>query len=117
MLSFYYLKNCSTCKNIIKKLGLIESEGLIDIKKQGITESELDFLHSLSGSYESLFSKRSQLYKQRKLKNVNLDEIDFKKLILEHYTFLKRPVLVIDDKIFIGNSPEIIKQAKNIING
>tara|TARA_B110000444_G_scaffold258392_1_gene299213 strand:+ start:36145 stop:36498 length:354 start_codon:yes stop_codon:yes gene_type:complete len=117
MLSFYYLKNCSTCKRIIRELDLVESENLIDIKKKGITESELDFLKSLSGSYESLFSKKSQLYKQRKLKDINLDEIDFKKLILEHYTFLKRPVLVIDDKIFIGNSPGVIKQAKSVING
>ena len=117
MLSFYYLNNCSTCKRIIKELGLIKSSGLIDIKKHPITKNKLEFLFSLSGSYESLFSKRSLLYKKRDLKDINLSEKDFKNLILEHYTFLKRPILVVDEKIFIGNSSKVIEQAKKILNG
>ncbi len=117
MLSFYYLNNCSTCKRIIKELGLIKSSSLIDIKKHPITKNKLEFLFSLSGSYESLFSKRSLLYKKRDLKKINLSEKDFKDLILEHYTFLKRPILVVDEKIFIGNSSKVIEQAKKILNG
>lgn len=117
MLAFYYLKNCSTCKRILKELNIADSEGLINIKNNPINESKLEFLKSLSGSYEALFSKNSQLYKKRKLKEKKLSEDDFKKLILEHYTFLKRPVLVVDKKIFIGNSPKVVEQAKNIING
>jgi len=64
-----------------------------------------------------LFSKRSLLYKKRNLKDINLSEKDFKNLILEHYTFLKRPILVVDENIFIGNSSKVIEQAKKILNG
>ena len=77
---------------------------LQDIKMSPVSESQLQQMKSLSGSYESLFSKRARLYKERNLKDANLGEEDFKKLLLEHYTFLKRPVLVMEDSIFIGNS-------------
>ena len=117
MLAFYYLKNCSTCKRILKELNIADSEGLINIKNNPINESKLEFLKSLSGSYEALFSKNSQLYKKRKLKEKKLSEDDFKNLILEHYTFLKRPVLVINKKIYIGNSTKIIALAKEALDG
>lgn len=117
MLSFYYLKNCSTCKRILKELEISDTANLIDIKNNPLNKKTLELLKSLSGSYEVLFSKKAQLFNKRELKDQNLSEDDFKKLILEHYTFLKRPVLVIDKKIFIGNSPKVVEQAKNIING
>ena len=117
MLSFYYLKNCSTCKRILKELKISNSLGLVDVKNKPINNTDLEFLKSLSGSYEALFSKKAQLYKKRNLKDQNLSEDDFKKLILEHYTFLKRPVLVLDNNIYIGSSPKVIDQAKENLNG
>lgn len=83
-----------------------------DIKTQAITEEELEAIHNLSGSYESLFSKRAQLYKKRDLKNQDLSEEAYKNLILEHYTFLKRPVIINNDQIFIGNSKKTVEAAK-----
>jgi arsenate reductase len=81
-----------------------------DIKQNPITAEELEEMHRLSGSYESLFSKKAQLYKSMDLKNKSLTEADFKNYILEHYTFLSRPVFIIDDKIYIGNSQQNILQ-------
>ncbi len=111
MKTFFYLSTCSSCKRIVQSLNLPPSVELQDIKKQPISEAQLDYLYSLSGSYEALFSKRAQLYKQRNLKLQNLTESDYKKLILEHYTFLKRPVLVIKDALFIGNNAQVVQQA------
>jgi arsenate reductase len=65
-------------------------------------------MHALSGSYEALFSRKAQLYKSLDLKNKTLTEADYKKYILEHYTFLSRPVFIIDGKIYIGNSQKVI---------
>jgi arsenate reductase len=65
-------------------------------------------MHQLSGSYEALFSKKAQLYKSMDLKNKSLTENDYKKYILEHYTFLSRPVFIINNAIYIGNSPKNI---------
>jgi len=89
---------------------------LQDIKTIVITSSQLEEMRVLSGSYEVLFSKRARLYKEKDLKNANLTEDDYKKYILEHYTFLKRPVLLYMDAIFIGNSKKTIALAKEYIH-
>lgn len=110
MNKIYYLASCDTCRKIIK--GLPKDIDLIfhDIKQNPITEIELEEMHRLAGSYEALFSKKAQLYKSMDLKNKSLTEADFKKYILEHYTFLSRPVFIIDEKIYIGNSQQNILQ-------
>ncbi|MFA7445899.1 MAG: ArsC/Spx/MgsR family protein [Flavobacteriaceae bacterium] len=106
----YYLKTCDTCKKIIKSLP--DTTGIIfqDIKENPVTVKQLEEMYALSGSYEKLFSKRAKLYKERNLKDENLSEKDFKQLILEHYTFLNRPVFILNQKIFIGNSPKTVQQ-------
>ncbi len=86
-----------------------------DLKVQGITDEELDELFNLTDSYEDLFSRRAKLYQERNLKDENLLEEDYKALILEHYTFLKRPVIVNNDKIFIGSSAKTVAAAKKSI--
>lgn len=87
-----------------------------DIKVQGITQEELDELFNLTDSYENLFSRRAKLFQERNLKNENLLEEDYKNLLLEHYTFLKRPVIVNNDKIFIGSSEKTVEAAKKSIH-
>lgn len=105
----YYLKTCDTCKRIIKSLPSVEEFVFQDIKENPITVKQLKEMYALSGSYEKLFSKRAKLYKERNLKDENLSENDFKGFILEHYTFLNRPIFVINNKIFIGNSPKMVE--------
>ena len=104
----YYLASCDTCRKIIKSLPNSDKLEFHDIRQNAITEAALAEMHSLSGSYEALFSKKAQLYKSMDLKNKSLTEADFKKCILEHYTFLSRPVFIIDDKIYIGNGQKNI---------
>lgn len=116
MRKVYYLKTCDTCKRILKEWNLDNTVTLQDIKENAITVKELEEMHALSGSYEALFSKRAKLYKEMDLKNQNLSEADFKHYILEHYTFLKRPVLLYDGEIFIGNSKKTIALAKEKIH-
>ncbi|HKJ48920.1 MAG TPA: ArsC/Spx/MgsR family protein, partial [Christiangramia sp.] len=88
-----------------------------DIKTEEITSEQLEKMHALIGSFEALFSKRARLYKERDLKNKVLKEADYKDLILEHYTFLKRPVIINDDEIFVGNSKKTVAAAKDSIHG
>ena len=80
-----------------------------DIKQNPITIQELEEMYQISGSYEALFSKKAQLYKSLDLKNKSLTEADFKNYILEHYTFLSRPVFCINSKIYIANSSQNIQ--------
>lgn len=116
MKKIFYLSTCDTCKLILKELDLPSGFILQDIKKSPVSEIELEHLKELSGSYEALFSKRARLYKERNLKNENLTEARYKDLLLEHYTFLKRPVIINNDKIFIGNAAKTVEQAKRSLN-
>lgn len=116
MKHFFYLKTCDTCLRILKSLELPAHIKLQDIKEHPITVEQLEHLKNLAGSYEALFSKRAKLYKEMDLKNATLKEADFKHYILEHYTFLKRPVLVLDQQIFIGNSPKVVEAAKQALH-
>jgi len=110
MNKIYYLASCDTCRKIIKSLPKDTNLVFHDIKQNPITVEELEEMYQLSGSYEALFSKKAQLYKSMDLKNQSLAETDYKKYILEHYTFLSRPVFIIDGKIFIGNSQQNMLQ-------
>jgi arsenate reductase len=87
-----------------------------DIRQDPITPEQLEEMYLLSGSYEALFSKKAQLYKSMDLKNKNLTEADYKKYLLEHYTFLSRPVFIIDGKIYIGNSQKNILEVTKVLS-
>lgn len=116
MKKIYHLSTCDTCKRILKELDPPTSVVLQDIKTEPITVQQLDELHNLAGSYEALFSKRARLYKERGLKDKKLNEAELKDLILEHYTFLKRPVVISNEELFIGNSKKVVEAAKRALN-
>ncbi len=75
-----------------------------DIKTERMTLDQIDEMQARSGSYESLFSRKAMKYRSMGLGDKDLSEEDFRKLIYEEYTFLKRPVFLIGDKIFVGNA-------------
>lgn len=102
MKTVYYLKTCGTNRKIMAPLDL-SGWNLREIKTEPVTEGELDEMYKIAGSYEALFSRKSSQIKARGIDLKSLKEEDYKKLLLEHYTFLKRPVFLTDDKIFIGN--------------
>src|SRR5690606_1786802 len=116
MQKVYYLSTCDTCKRVMDEIEIPSSFIKQDLKVQGITAEELDELFNFTDSYEELFSRRAKLYQERNLKEEKLLEEDYKGLILEHYTFLKRPVIVNNDKIFIGSSPKTVAAAKKSIH-
>jgi arsenate reductase len=116
MNKIYYLASCDTCRKIIKALPKGHNLVFHDIKQDPITEEQLDEMRQLSGSYEALFSKKAQLYKSLGLKDKALTEADYKKYILEHYTFLSRPVFIINGAIYIGNSQQNILQVHKALS-
>lgn len=103
MKKIYYLSTCSTCKKIMKHLPITEDVVLQDVKKDPISVQQLEELRKCTDSYQSLLNRRAQLYKERNLKEQFLTEEQCKNLILEHYTFLKRPIVVTQDKIYIAD--------------
>ncbi|POY38531.1 arsenate reductase [Solitalea longa] len=111
MSKIFHLSTCSTCSKIIKQA---EEAGIKfekqDIKTEQISAAELEAMMKLAGSYEALFSRRSQKFRPMGLHEKNLTENDYKELILQEYTFLKRPVVISGEKIFVGNSPKVVEE-------
>lgn len=114
MRKVYYLSTCDTCKRIMGSLNL---EGFTqqDIKSDPITKEQIEEMHSLAGSYASLFSKVARKYRALGLNNKNLSEEEMKNYILDEYTFLKRPVFIVGDQIFIGNGKKTVEHLKVVI--
>ena len=113
MKKIYHLGNCTTCQAIIKETK-IDRKGfeMQDIKFEKITPAQLEEMKKMAGSYEALFSRRAIKYRELGLKDKQLTEKDYRNFILEEYTFLKRPVVIIQDKIFIGSEKKNVENLK-----
>ena len=116
MKKIYHLGNCTTCQAIFKATN-IDKKGfdMQDIKFEKITPEQIDELKNRAGSYEALFSRRAMKYKEWKLKDKKLDEKDYRQYILDEYTFLKRPVVILDDKIFVGSEKKTVEALKKAV--
>ncbi|RBW59169.1 arsenate reductase [Tenacibaculum sp. E3R01] len=114
MKKVYFLQTCDTCRRILKEVNLDGFEKQ-EIKSTPITIKQLEEMYSLSGSFEALFNKRAKLYREMDLKNQTLTEADYKQYILDEYTFLKRPVFIVNNEIYIGNSKKVIESLKKAI--
>lgn len=115
MKKIYYLSTCDTCRRIIKRLGGLDDFIKQDIKTEAITAVQLKEMRDMAGSYEALFSRRAVKYEEMQLKDRVLEEKDYKRLILEEYTFLKRPVIISGKHIFIGNEEKNVAAAEQTI--
>ncbi|OJJ22505.1 arsenate reductase [marine bacterium AO1-C] len=112
----YYLSTCNTCKRIMTELNIGEEFEQQDIKTDKITSAQLEEMQQLAGSYEALFSRVARKYKELGLKEKTLSEDDYKNYILEEYTFLKRPVFIVGEEIFIGNSKKNVAALAEKLN-
>jgi arsenate reductase (glutaredoxin) len=110
--TIFHLSTCSTCVRILKDLKPGPDVVLHDIKSKPLSAKQLDEMRALTGSYESLFSRRSLKYKALGLGAMTLTEDDYRRYILEEYTFLKRPVVVLGKQIFVGNTAKVVEEAK-----
>lgn len=113
MKKIFHLASCSTNQRILKEWGTkIKQFELREIKSEPITPGELDEMKKLAGSYEALFSRVALKYRSMGLNEMKLTEKDYRKYILQEYTFLKRPVMVNGNQIFIGNAKKVVEAAK-----
>lgn len=116
MKKIYHLKSCSTNARILKEINPGPDFVLQNIKESNIDEETLDFLKEKVGSYEALFSKKAMKYKSMGLNERVLTEEDYKKYMLQEYTFLKRPFIINGDEVFIGNSKKVVEAAVKSLN-
>ena len=112
MPKIYHLSTCKTCQKVIAALNGGEGFELQDIKTEHVNAEQLDGMKEIVGSYEALFDRRAMKYRSQGLADQELSEADYRRLILEEYTFLKRPAIVIDGQVFLGNSKKAVEGAR-----
>jgi arsenate reductase len=117
MKKIYHLSSCSTNQRILKEINPSKEVKLVDIKKESIDSETLDWLKEKVGSYEALFSKKAMKYRSMGLHEMNLSESDYRKHMLEEYTFLKRPFIINGEEVFIGNAKKEVEAAVKSFNG
>jgi arsenate reductase (glutaredoxin) len=116
MNKIYCLSTCTTCTRILKEIQAEKKAFVLqDIKAEQITPAQLEELKEKAGSYEALFSRRALKYKELGLKHKLLTENDYRRLILREYTFLKRPVALVGDKLFVGSEKGTVERLKTAV--
>lgn len=113
----FHLSSCNTCQRIIGELGDLEGVEIQNVKEKHISAKELDFAMKKVGSYEALFNKRAMKYRSMGLNTQSLTEKEWRKYILEEYTFLKRPLAIINDEVYAGNAKKTVEALKEAIHG
>ncbi len=113
MKRIYYLSTCDTCAKILAQIKAPKDVELIDIKAANIDGETLDWIKEKVGSYEALFSKRAMKYRGLGLHEMELSEEDYRKYMLEEYTFLKRPFIIYNENVWIGNTAKVVLDAEN----
>lgn len=101
----------------MNQIDAIDSFDKIDIKVNNIDEKALDLAADYAGGYEQVFSKRARKFRGEGWHEKELNDKDYRKLILSEYTFLKRPVFFVGDKVYIGNSKKVVNQLIEDLNG
>ena len=75
----------------------------------------MDGSAEIVGSFESLLSRVTMKYTVLGLNDKNLGEHDYRNYVLEEYTFLKRPVFIPDNQIYIRNSKKNIAPVAKVL--
>lgn len=115
--AFLYLSTCSTCMRIIKSLGIEDAYFLQNVKEQMTSPEQLDFLYNFTNSYEGLINKRGRVFAQMKREKAVFSETVYKALLENEYSCLKRPILIWDNKVFLGNAKATVVKMKAALNG
>ena len=112
-----YLSTCTTCKRIMDELGdLIADFEKQDIKNEPMTLDQIDQMRAGTDSYESIFSRKAMKYRSMGLGEKDLSEDDYRNLIHQEYTFLKRPVFLLEDRVYIGNAKKTIDELRSALD-
>lgn len=114
MKRIYHLSTCDTCRKILASIDTTNIE-LVNIREQHISKEDLQLMYAKTKSYEALFNKRAQKYKEIPDEKRPQKDFEYKKLILSDYTFLKRPAAILDNDIIVGNDPKSIEKLKSLL--
>tara|TARA_B110000977_G_scaffold195753_1_gene274810 strand:+ start:891 stop:1289 length:399 start_codon:yes stop_codon:yes gene_type:complete len=101
--TIYGIKNCDTVKKARQWLAANGSDyAFVDVREDGVDKTEIQRWLDVAG-IDVVVNKRSTTWKQLSDKQKEgLNETTALDLLLANPTLVKRPVLTIDDSVFIG---------------
>lgn len=103
--------------HIIKELNIQGASYLQDVKQQKASPEQLAFLYKHTQSYEALINKRGRVFAQLKREGMVFKETVYKRLLENEYSCLKRPILIWDNKVYLGNAKKTVAEMKIALNG
>ncbi|SCZ54577.1 ArsC/Spx/MgsR family protein [Epibacterium ulvae] len=93
-MKLFGLKNCDTCRKALKTL--TEAE-FLDVRVDGVPRDLLEKAYDQFGS--KLVNNRSTTWRELSEEQRARPGLD---LLMEHPTLMKRPLIVIDDTLYLG---------------
>jgi arsenate reductase len=101
--TIYGIKNCDTVKKARKWLEANGSDyTFVDVREDGVDKAEVKRWLDVAG-VDVVVNKRSTTWKQLSdTQKEGLNETTALDLLLANPTLVKRPVLTIDDSVFVG---------------
>lgn len=102
MVQIYGIPNCDSVKKAIKYLKAhnIEYE-FIDFKLNPVGLDRVNEWLEMS-DIKSLFNARSTTYRNLKLKELNLNDVQKSEYLAKENMLIKRPVITFDNSIIVG---------------
>ena len=110
---FIWKKSCDTCRKYKKQLDAwgIEYDGR-EINAEPLGATEIDTLMG-DRPVKPFLNTRNVVYRERGLSKNPPDKATAVALIAEHNNLLKRPVLIVDEEMVIGNDLETAARLLN----
>jgi len=102
--TFYWSPNCTTCQKAKRRLERhrVSVTTFRDIKEEPLEREEVEKLVKTLGGASELFSRRAVKYREMKLNERDLSDAEMIDLMTTDYTFLKRPILVVNGQATAG---------------
>lgn len=83
----------------------------IDYLKDGLKEKLLSHLPKLLGlPYEQMIRNKEDVYKELKLSDKKLSNIEWIDVLMKNPILLERPIFINGDRAVIGRPPELVKE-------
>jgi arsenate reductase (glutaredoxin) len=105
-ITLYWLPHCDTCK---KAAAFLQRKNVVvtrfhNLKTDMLTRQEIEKLAEMVGGVDQMFSQRAIKYRELGLNKREVSTNEMIEFMVADYTFIKRPVLVIDGKAISGFS-------------
>lgn len=110
-LKVYGLKNCDTCRKVLKDLKAAGTEHrFIDVRADGVTAEQIAGWASAAG-WEALLNRRGTTWRGLgDADKADVDEARAVRLMADHPALIKRPVIEGPHGVSVGYTDEVKKR-------